>query len=105
MIVFNCIYAHAQRAIVGHGGQCSPPPPPQRFKIYISIYNILFLAICFNKIALCPLNNIIDIFKSYIKNIKPTKKIKPKTNTSKKKKKKSKPILTRDLTSLGVGNT
>ena len=35
------------------------------------------------------LNNIIgiiDIFKSYIKNIKPTKKIKHKTNTRKKKK-------------------
>ena len=26
---------------------------------------VLILAICFNKFALCPLNNIIDIFKCY----------------------------------------
>ena len=51
---------------------------PQIFFIinFYYIYNLLFLAICFNKIALCPLKNIIDIFKSY--NIIPTTKIKPK---------------------------
>ena len=48
---------------------------------------------------LSPLNNIIDIFKSYKKIISPTTKIKPKQT------KKSKLILTRYLTSLGVGNT
>ena len=34
-------------------------------KNFVYIYNILFLAICINKIALFPLNNIIDIFKCY----------------------------------------
>ena len=52
------------------------------FSLYI--YIILFLAICFNKIELCPSNN---IFKSY-KKISLTTKIKlkhhPKTNTCKK---------------------
>ena len=27
---------------------------------------VLILAICFNKFAFCPLNNIIDLFKGYI---------------------------------------
>ena len=62
------------------------------FKKNQYINNILFLAICFNKIALCPLNNIIDIFKSYKKiyqtKIKP--KLHPKTNTRKKPKNKIK---------------
>ena len=40
------------KAIVGVGGNAPPPHP--RFKKKFSIYNILFLAICFNKIALCP---------------------------------------------------
>ena len=43
------------------------PPTPQVFFFFFKleyIYNILFLAICFNKIAHCPLNNIIDIFKA-----------------------------------------
>ena len=34
-----------------------PPPPPSRFFLFYYfyyIYNLLFLAICFNKIALCP---------------------------------------------------
>ena len=37
-------------AILGPGG--NGPPDFQKKKI--SIYNILFLAFCFNKIALCP---------------------------------------------------
>ena len=41
-------------------------PPDFFFLIFtIYIYNLLFLAICFNKIDLSPLNIIIDIFKSY----------------------------------------
>ena len=28
---------------------------------------VLILAICFNKFAFCPLNNIIDLFKGYKK--------------------------------------
>ena len=54
-------------------------------KNFVYIYNILFLAICINKIALFPLNNIIDIFKCYKKNISPPIKIKPKQHTKKKK--------------------
>ena len=60
--------------------------PPQIFKKKFQyIYSILFLAICFNKITLAPLNNIIDIFKCYKKNISPPIKIKPKQHKKKKK--------------------
>ena len=51
----------------GGTGQWSPRFFFLKFSIYIYIYIVLFLAICFNKIALFPLNNIIDIFKSYKK--------------------------------------
>ena len=34
--------------------------------MYVCMY-VLILAICFNKIALCPLNNIFDLFKGYKK--------------------------------------
>ena len=70
------------------------------------MYSILFLAICFNKITLAPLNNIINIFKCYKKNISPPIKIKPKQHThTQKKKKKSEPVLMRYLRNLRVGNT
>ena len=82
------------------GGQW--PPLDFQKKILVYIYSILFLAICFNKITLAPLNNIIDIFKCYKKNISPPIKIKPKQHTQKKK---SEPVLMRYLPSLGIGNT
>ena len=82
------------------GGQW--PPLDFQKKNLVYIYSILFLAICFNKITLAPLNNIIDIFKCYKKNISPPIKIKPKQHTQKKK---SEPVLMRYLCSLGVGNT
>ena len=70
-------------AILGPGGQW--PPLDFQKKNLVYIYSILFLAICFNKITLAPLNNIIDIFKCYKKNISPPIKIKPKQHTQKKK--------------------
>ena len=55
--------------IVGLGGAVTPHKFFQNFfNVYIYIYMyvcVLILAICFNKFALCPLNNIIDIFKCY----------------------------------------
>ena len=65
------------------GGQW--PPLDFQKKILRYMYSILFLVICFNKITLAPLNNIIDIFKCYKKNISPPIKIKPKQHTQKKK--------------------
>ena len=61
------------------------PPLDFQKKNLVYIYSILFLAICFNKITLAHLNNIIDIFKCYKKNISPPIKIKPKQHTKKKK--------------------
>ena len=38
-----------------------------KFFLNASIYNVLNLAICFNKFAFYTLNNIIDLFKNYKK--------------------------------------
>jgi len=40
--------------------------PPKYFQNFFSMC-VLILAICFNKFALCPLNNIIDLFIGYKK--------------------------------------
>ena len=92
-------------ATVGRGGAMTPPP--QIFFFNASIYNVLSLAIYFNKFAFCLLNNITDLFKSYkkfidkLKNIilranlsQTTSKTNPLKAAKKKKKKKLKPILT-----------
>ena len=93
-------------ATVGRGGG-NGPPPPQFFFFNASIYNVLSLAIYFNKFAFCLLNNITYLFKSYkkfidkLKNIilranlsQTTSKTNPLKAAKKKKKKKLKPILT-----------
>ena len=47
-----------------------------------SIYNVLSLAICFNKFAFCLLNYIIDLFKNYKKFIDKVKNISVRANLS-----------------------
>ena len=62
--------AHSDGTIVG---QSLPPKFFSNFFlvcVYIYMYvcmYVLILAICFNKFALCPLNNIIDLFKGHKK--------------------------------------
>ena len=62
-------------ATVGRGGAMDTPPPPKIFFFNASIYNVLSLAIYFNKFAFCLLNNITDLFKSYKKFIDKLKNI------------------------------
>ena len=66
----NGLFIYSDRTIVGLGGTVAPP---KFFQIFFSVYMcvcvcvcvcVLILAICF---ALCPLNNIIDLFKGYKK--------------------------------------
>ena len=57
--VIDGTYAFA--SLQGEGGMAP------KFFLNASIYNVLNLAICFNKFAFYTLNNIIDLFKNYKK--------------------------------------
>ena len=63
---------------VGGGGW----PPTIFFFLNASIYNVLSLAIYFNKFTFCLLNNIFDLFKSYKKFIDKLKNISLRANLS-----------------------
>ena len=80
----NVMYvAPGDGATVGRGGG---GVAPHKFFFFFflnaSIYNVLSLAICFNKFTFCLLNNIFDLFKSYKKFIDKLKNISLRANLS-----------------------
>ena len=80
----NVMYvAPGDGATVGRGGGGGWPPTIFFFFfLNASIYNVLSLAICFNKFTFCLLNNIFDLFKSYKKFIDKLKNISLRANLS-----------------------